>query len=655
MFVEKFFVDVFQVVMEKGVSKLAYFINLIFVDEKIEDVDWLQFFTIRYNSRVLMSTFSKIENDLYTKKKPLVKIYLMKSVDIFSTECGIRVFNAAQAVCDVVEHVCQRISRKADAFVFLLGSETPATIKRLAERCVLLVNDNFKLRKLALHLMICLMSSGHVPSLIDTLLLTDIYESIFSVIGDSELCSVDGSAALLLLTLLLGCRRSTELNSLLEKFSAECNDSSLTGYESVIGKWLTDCVNVYRDIVAYGTQSLFESFVSTMSNFLALNEEKLSFEFGCKNEEVENLLAVYYAVRWNQKAPSVLTSVRQSISSSSEEADSSYEMSPLSSLLTYCSFVVHDTKSEYAKRRCELCLLILLCVVEDVQALNAMHDSNILLSVPLYRPPMLHRYGEFIERPLPTTMASALCDLVYEFIMSHMCISFPFQLYELVIGVVHRMVAFEKRMSFRMAKWKPIFEALVSLLNFLTSNETHLGVAIYPICLRVMVLLNLFITYGDTFLPNDVAYDHMCYEIIRQEAVFRKLLKSAAKLRENSEDVEEHLRIATKVISQLENPLEIINHFKDKLAQLHTTNFSEEEVLEVVRTNFDSLHLKLYEGLETAEPYDHNSVNTLLDGLIAVVKKNSLERYGLRNFDFSDMLHTLSFIDSQKSSPSVDL
>ncbi|VDM38693.1 unnamed protein product [Toxocara canis] len=625
--------------MEKGVSKLAYFINLIFVDEKIEDVDWLQFFTIRYNSRVLMSTFSKIENDLYTKKKPLVKIYLMKSVDIFSTECGIRVFNAAQVT-------------SAGSAILPVPHTTSLTLltgclQRLAERCVLLVNDNFKLRKLALHLMICLMSSGHVPSLIDTLLLTDIYESIFSVIGDSELCSVDGSAAFDSCTI-------------------------LQGYESVIGKWLTDCVNVYRDIVAYGTQSLFESFVSTMSNFLALNEEKLSFEFGCKNEEVENLLAVYYAVRWNQKAPSVLTSVnfanrngymmwklsflvRQSISSSSEEADSSYEMSPLSSLLTYCSFVVHDTKSEYAKRRCELCLLILLCVVEDVQALNAMHDSNILLSVPLYRPPMLHRYGEFIERPLPTTMASALCDLVYEFIMSHMCISFPFQLYELVIGVVHRMVAFEKRMSFRMAKWKPIFEALVSLLNFLTSNETHLGVAIYPICLRVMVLLNLFITYGDTFLPNDVAYDHMCYEIIRQEAVFRKLLKSAAKLRENSEDVEEHLRIATKVISQLENPLEIINHFKDKLAQLHTTNFSEEEVLEVVRTNFDSLHLKLYEGLETAEPYDHNSVNTLLDGLIAVVKKNSLERYGLRNFDFSDMLHTLSFIDSQKSSPSVDL
>lgn len=84
---------------------------------------------------------------------------------------------------------------------------------------------------------------------------------------------------------------------------------------------------------------------------------------------------------------------------------------------------------------------------------------------------------------------------------------------------------------------------MVSLLNFLASNEAHFGFAIYPICLRVMVLLNLFITYGDTFLPNDIAYDHMCYEIIRRENVFRKLLKSAAKLRETSEHIEENMRM----------------------------------------------------------------------------------------------------------------
>lgn len=65
----------------------------------------------------------------------------------------------------------------------------------MAERCASLVVESCKLRKLALHLMICLLSTGHVSSLIDNLLLTNIYESIFSVIGDNELCFADGSAA----------------------------------------------------------------------------------------------------------------------------------------------------------------------------------------------------------------------------------------------------------------------------------------------------------------------------------------------------------------------------------------------------------------------------------------------------------------------------
>uniref|UniRef100_A0A0M3I237 DUF1741 domain-containing protein n=1 Tax=Ascaris lumbricoides TaxID=6252 RepID=A0A0M3I237_ASCLU len=241
--------------MEKGIPKLAYFINTLFVDEQTEAIDWMQLFTLRYSSELLISTFTReqteaidwmqlftlryssellistftrVENDLYTKKKPLVRLYLIKSVDIFSTESGIRVFNAAQAICDLIEHLSPRISQRTDTFVFLLGDETDNVVKRLAERCASLVVESCKLRKLALHLMICLLSTGHVSSLIDNLLLTNIYESIFSVIGDNELCFADGSAALLLLTLLVGYRRPGITNCISEKLSAECNDSSLT-------------------------------------------------------------------------------------------------------------------------------------------------------------------------------------------------------------------------------------------------------------------------------------------------------------------------------------------------------------------------------------------------------------------------------------------
>lgn len=85
------------------------------------------------------------------------------------------------------------------------------------------------------------------------------------------------------------------------------------------------------------------------------------------------------------------------------------------------------------------------------------------------------------------------------------------------------------------------FSALLSLLNFLASNDSYLGLRAYYLCLRIMVILNLFITYGDTFLPTDVAYDYMCYEILRRQSVFHKVLNKAMRIRDQHQDNEQYL------------------------------------------------------------------------------------------------------------------
>ena len=40
---------------------------------------------------------------------------------------------------------------------------------------------------------------------------------------------------------------------------------------------------------------------------------------------------------------------------------------------------------------------------------------------------------------------------------------------------------------------------------------------------QVVNIFNLFITYGDTFLPNPNSYDELYYEIIRMHQVFDNL------------------------------------------------------------------------------------------------------------------------------------
>ena len=43
------------------------------------------------------------------------------------------------------------------------------------------------------------------------------------------------------------------------------------------------------------------------------------------------------------------------------------------------------------------------------------------------------------------------------------------------------------------------------------------------ILFKIVKILNLFITYGDTFLPNPTTYDELYYELIRVNKVFDDL------------------------------------------------------------------------------------------------------------------------------------
>ena len=50
------------------------------------------------------------------------------------------------------------------------------------------------------------------------------------------------------------------------------------------------------------------------------------------------------------------------------------------------------------------------------------------------------------------------------------------------------------------------------------SNDLHLF-----LCSQIVNIFNLFITYGDTFLPSPGSYDELYYEIIRVHQIFDNL------------------------------------------------------------------------------------------------------------------------------------
>lgn len=107
--------------------------------------------------------------------------------------------------------------------------------------------------------------------------------------------------------------------------------------------------------------------------------------------------------------------------------------------------------------------------------------------------------------------------------MSHMMKKFPMELYILCIGVIHRIVCYQKRCRIRISyQWKMLWTALITLLRFLVQNESNLTkkMNIFDLSVQVVNILNLFITYGDTFLPTPGSYDELYYELIRMHQVF---------------------------------------------------------------------------------------------------------------------------------------
>ncbi|XP_031430776.1 armadillo-like helical domain-containing protein 3 isoform X2 [Clupea harengus] len=601
---------------------------------------WDELFLMKVNLEYLEAKLESLDGDEVLKIKENINSLFHHCIQALGEEHQIRVVNALQTLCALFRGVHQKNKSATgfDIINMLMGfDKAELRMKDLMESLdSLLCGDSSEsLKSLCLKLLLCLVTVTDNISqntILEYVMINSIFEAILQILSEVSSRSQHGYDAVVLLALLVNYRKYESVNPYIVKLSIVDDEPTLEGMGMVVHQALTEYNRQYKD-KEEEHQGGFLSALSSMvgSMFVADADEKLSVQ---TNEAI--LLALYEAVHLNRNFITVLAQSHPEMDMAATSIDpvpttpttplgttppmldlmnsSELPLDPnlqtsnlLITFLKYSSIVMQDTKDEHRLNSARLCLIILTCIAEDQYADAFLHDDNMNFRVNLHRMPMRHRKKNAVGISPSRPLVCAVLDLMVEFIVTHMMKDFPMDLYMHCVQIIHKLICYQKKCRIRLHyTWRELWSALINLLKFFLSNETTLLTKhnIFHMALQVVNLFNMFITYGDTFLPTPNSYDELYYEIVRMHQVFDNLYCMVLRVSTNAGQWKEP---ASKVTHALINIRAIINHFSPKIesyaAVNHISQLSEDQVLEVVRSNYDTLTLKLQDGLDQFERY----------------------------------------------------
>uniref|UniRef100_A0A2K5R9Q5 Armadillo like helical domain containing 3 n=1 Tax=Cebus imitator TaxID=2715852 RepID=A0A2K5R9Q5_CEBIM len=551
---------------------------------------WEELFLMKVNLEYLEGKLESLDGEELMKIKDNINCLFQHCIQALGEDHPIRVVNALQTLCALIRGVHQKNKSTSgfDIINMLMGfDKAELCMKNLMESLdsLLCAEGSESLKSLCLKLLLCLVTVTDNISqntILEYVMINSIFEAILQILSHPPSRREHGYDAVVLLALLVNYRKYESVNPYIVKLSIVDDEATLNGMGLVIAQALSEYNRQYKDKEEEHQSGFFSALTNMVgSMFIADAHEKISVQ---TNEAI--LLALYEAVHLNRNFITVLAQshpemglVTTPVSPApttpatplgttppSSDVISSVELpldadvqtsNLLITFLKYSSIVMQDTKDEHRLHSGKLCLIILTCIAEDQYANAFLHDDNMNFRVNLHRMPMRHR-KKAADKNLPCRpLVCAVLDLMVEFI-------------------------------------------------FLMSNETVLLAKhnIFTLALMIVNLFNMFITYGDTFLPTPSSYDELYYEIIRMHQSFDNLYSMVLRLSTNAGQWKE---AASKVTHALVNIRAIINHFNPKIesyaAVNHISQLSEEQVLEVVRANYDTLTLKLQDGLDQYERY----------------------------------------------------
>uniref|UniRef100_A0AAQ5XGK5 Armadillo-like helical domain-containing protein n=1 Tax=Amphiprion ocellaris TaxID=80972 RepID=A0AAQ5XGK5_AMPOC len=565
---------------------------------------WDELFLMKVNLEYLESKLESVDGEEVQRIQDNINSLFHHCVQALGEEHQIKVVNALQTLCALFRGVHQKNKSASgfDIINMLMGfDKAEQRMKDLMERLdgLLCGDSSESLKSLCLKLLLCLVTVTDNISqntILEYVMINSIFEAILQILSDVSSRGQHGYDAVVLLALLVNYRKYESVNPYIVKLSIVDDEPTLD----------VSMLLQYKDKEEENQGGFFSTLTSMVgSMFIADVDEKLSVQ---TNEAI--LLALYEAVHLNRNFITVLAQSHPEIdipvtpttptpttpttplgttppsldmmNNPELPLDPNLQTSNLLiTFLKYASIVMQDTKDEHRLNSARLCLIILTCIAEDQYADAFLHDDNMNFRVNLHRMPMRHR-KKAVDKNIPSRpLVCAVLDLMVEFIVTHMMKDFPMDLYLRCVQIIHKLLCYQKKCRIRLHyTWRELWSALINLLKFLLSNETTL--------LAKHNIFHLALLVRNTHINT-----------IYNEISSKDILVST--------NTGQWKEAASKVTHALVNVRAIINHFNPKIesyaAVNHISQLSEEQVLEVVRSNYDTLTLKLQDGLDQFERY----------------------------------------------------
>jgi len=577
----------------------------------------------------------------------------------------IRVVYALQTLVGVIRAVYKKCVQLSgfDLVNFLIGfdrAEQEMSILLTSVNRFLSGESAACLKDLCLQLLLVL-SSGtdnvSTNTLLEYLMINSVFESLVGLLAQAGERAKHGKNAVTVLTLLVQYRKYDSSNPYILRLSILDQELVLHGYSQVVTASLAEYTQAYEVSVAEGTGSgWLGAFTNMVGNMFVSEDSQI------RNEKMRShnpaLLALYEIIHLNRNFITTLAHYQTETTaapiitdtdSSTNQSDDLRSVNLLVTFLEYISIAMQDTKSDVANNNVTLCFIILTCITEDQYATALMHDPNLVFKVKLHRSPMRHRKAGVEVVSHGRSLVCALLDLMLEFTRSHLMKKLPIELHLLALSCIHRVLAYQKRCRVRIAyNWRDLWSTLIALLKFVVANESNLNkkINVFNICSQVVTIFNVFITYGDTFLPSAASYDELYYELVRCHQTFDNLYSMALRY---STCGGEHKDTAMRITNSLVNIRAITSHFQPRietwLAKEQLSTPTEDQILDVVRANYDSLTLKLQDSLDQYDNYAENPTYTgFFTSMVRSIVSDTRQKIILDDLDLQDVLQNFSSI-----------